>query len=177
MKILLLALVIQAGLYAQTLIVGPLLDASGAPANCLITVTPKVNIGSSGSVSYFAVNGDLSGSPGGYGSGIANIWRHAAFQLMPNTYNARLNCFDAQVSTQLFTWVIGGGSMTIQQLLGYVPPSGTLSWGSLTASQWASMPSSQWATMSGPGSSISFGGLTFSSWSTLNSISWSQLTR
>ena len=133
MKILFLALVIHACLYSQTLIVGPLLDASGAPANCLINVTPKVNIGSSGSVSYFAVNGDLSGSanpPGGYGSGIANIWRHAAFQLMPNTYSARLNCFDTQVSTQLFTWVISGSSMTIQSLLGLTitgPTLGTLS--------------------------------------------------
>ncbi len=142
MKILLLFLA-SLPAFAQATILGPLYDASGALANCQLTIRPKSVPGySPAPISYTVWAGDLSGSTGGYGTGFTNIWRHAALDLYPGTYSTLMTCPGGRVATKTYPWTVAGSAISIQVLLGGTAPGGR-TWNQMTTT-WAGT-SGSWA--------------------------------
>lgn len=90
-----------------TVITGPFYDSSGALATCQLTIRPVSAPGLSPTIiSYTADAGDLTGSSGGYGTGVTNIFRRAALQLYPGRYSVLESCSGGLVASRTFTWQV-----------------------------------------------------------------------
>jgi len=111
-------LLLAAPCLAQTAIVGVLLDSTGQPANCMININ-RVRVAgvSPTTVQYAALQGDLTGATGGYGSSLNNITSHQPLALISGVYRAQLSC-SGGYGSGTYTWTIPAAvSVTVQSLL------------------------------------------------------------
>lgn len=102
---------------SQSIITGPVTDASGLPASCTLSIRPtNVPGASTTTINYIVAGGDLTGSISGYGASIRGPLRNAPLQLLPGIYSAFISCLGG-MGSRTYTWKVPpGGSITFLRL-------------------------------------------------------------
>ena len=142
MKTILLSFLAGSCLIAQTAVTGPLLDSTGTPANCQLSIQAVRVAGVSPTVvGYAVVGGDLSGASGGYGQSSSTIERAAALSLIGGVYRVNAAC-SGSFGSHTWTWTVPAAvSVPVQALINVTATQfATIAIGTVTALSRGAMP-------------------------------------